>query len=104
MVSQAAESKTIVITGASDGIGAAAARQLKADGHVLVLIGRSPEKSRRIAEELDAPYLVADFVELSQVRELAARLAIEHPTIDVLVNNADEVLRPCLPASRSQGK
>ena len=88
MVSQAAESKTIVITGASDGIGAAAARQLKTGGHVLVLIGRSPEKSRRIAEELDAPYLVADFAELSQVRELAARLAIEHPTIDVLVNNA----------------
>jgi short-subunit dehydrogenase len=34
--------KTIVLTGASDGIGAAAARKLNADGHRVVLVGRSP--------------------------------------------------------------
>lgn len=82
------ESKTIVITGASDGIGAAAARRLKAAGHALVLVGRSPEKTRRIAEELAMPSATADFADLGEVRLLAARLADEYPTIDVLVNNA----------------
>ncbi|MES2867445.1 MAG: SDR family NAD(P)-dependent oxidoreductase, partial [Actinomycetota bacterium] len=36
------EQKTVVITGASDGIGAAAARRLRADGHEVVIVGRSP--------------------------------------------------------------
>jgi len=87
-MSSAGERKTIVITGASDGIGAAASRRLKRDGHALVLVGRSPEKTRRIGEELDSPYLTADFADLADVRELAARLVGEHATIDVLVNNA----------------
>lgn len=82
------EVKTIVITGASDGIGAAAARRLRSVGHTLVLVGRSPQKTRRIGEELDSPYLTADFADLAEVRALAARLADDHPTIDVLVNNA----------------
>ncbi|HYI51242.1 MAG TPA: SDR family NAD(P)-dependent oxidoreductase [Microbacterium sp.] len=87
-MNSAAETKTIVITGASDGIGAAAARQLKRDGYTVVLVGRSADKTRLIAEELDSPYLTADFAELAQVRELASRLDADHPTIDVLVNNA----------------
>lgn len=37
--------KRIVITGASDGIGAEAARQLKKMGHEVVIVGRSPEKN-----------------------------------------------------------
>lgn len=80
--------KTIVLTGASDGIGAAAARQLTRDGHHVVLIGRSPEKTRRIGEELDSPFFVADYADLSQVRALAAQLREQHPRIDVLINNA----------------
>ena len=87
-MSSAGDPKTIVITGASDGIGAAASRRLKRDGHALVLVGRSPEKTRRMGEELDAPYLTADFADLADVRHLAARLAGEYATIDVLVNNA----------------
>jgi NAD(P)-dependent dehydrogenase (short-subunit alcohol dehydrogenase family) len=83
-----ADSRTIVLTGASDGIGAAAARWLVRAGHAVVLVGRSPEKTRRIGEELHAPFHVVDFAELSQVRDLAATLAERHPSIDVLVNNA----------------
>ena len=41
--------KTIVLTGASDGIGAAATRQLVADGHTVVLVGRSPQKTAALA-------------------------------------------------------
>ena len=81
-------SKTIVITGASDGIGAAAARRLSADGHAVVLVGRSPEKTAAVADELGAPFHVADFADLDQVRRLADELGAAYPRIDVLANNA----------------
>lgn len=81
---------TIVITGASDGIGAAAARQLAGPGVRLLLVGRSPEKTAAIARELGAEHFLADFAELDQVRRLAAELSeatAEHG-IDALANNA----------------
>lgn len=80
--------KTIVITGASDGIGAAAAAQLAASGHQVVVVGRSPAKTKQVAEAIDAEYFVADFAELAQVRALAAELLASYPRIDVLANNA----------------
>ncbi|EAP98095.1 putative oxidoreductase [Janibacter sp. HTCC2649] len=86
-----AEPRTIVITGASDGIGAAAAGQLQALGHEVVLVGRSPEKTAAVASRLNAPSHVADFADLDQVRALAADLLAAHPRIDVLANNAGGV-------------
>ncbi|NIZ91375.1 SDR family NAD(P)-dependent oxidoreductase [Kineococcus rubinsiae] len=83
--------KTIVITGASDGIGAAGARRLSADGHTVVVVGRSPEKTAAIAAELGVESHVADFTRLDDVRELAGRLRSRHQRIDVLVNNAGGV-------------
>ena len=50
--------QTIVITGASDGIGAVAARELAAAGHHVVMVGRSPEKTYAVARAAgiaDAP-------------------------------------------------
>jgi NAD(P)-dependent dehydrogenase (short-subunit alcohol dehydrogenase family) len=83
--------KTIVVTGASDGIGAAAARKLHADGHRVVVVGRSPEKTAAVAKELGADHFVADFAVLDQVRELAAGLDAAYPGIDVLCNNVGGV-------------
>jgi NAD(P)-dependent dehydrogenase (short-subunit alcohol dehydrogenase family) len=83
--------RTIVITGASDGIGAAAARQLHAAGEEVVVVGRSPAKTAAIAAELGVVSYVADYSELAQVRELAATLRARHPRIDVLANNAGGV-------------
>ncbi|PZR51969.1 short-chain dehydrogenase [Xylanimonas oleitrophica] len=80
--------RTIVITGASDGIGAAAARRLHADGHRVVVVGRNPEKTARVAAELGARHFVADFSRLEDVRRLAADLSAVLPRIDVLANNA----------------
>ncbi|GAA2483299.1 SDR family NAD(P)-dependent oxidoreductase [Winogradskya humida] len=84
-------SKTIVITGASDGIGAAAARQLHAKGHRVVVVGRSPDKTRAVARELGVAYHLADFTRLGDVRTLAAELDAAYPRIDVLANNAGGV-------------
>lgn len=83
--------KVIVITGASDGIGRAAARRLSADGHHVVLVGRSPQKTQALADELGAPHHLVDFADLASVRGLAADLAARHPHIDVLANNAGGV-------------
>ncbi|WP_104089123.1 SDR family NAD(P)-dependent oxidoreductase [Arthrobacter sp. GMC3] len=85
-------SRTVVITGASDGIGAAAAKMLAYPGDTLVVVGRSPEKTRAIASELEADYFLADFTDLAQVRELAASLAAKYPRIEVLANNAGGIM------------
>ena len=81
-------SKTIVITGASDGLGAAAARRLSRNGDKVVVVGRSQSKTITVAEEIGADYFVADFSDLSQVRALAEKIRSEYPRIDVLANNA----------------
>lgn len=79
--------RTIVITGASDGVGAAAARAL-ASGNEVVIVGRTPAKVEKVASETGAQAHVADFSRLSEVRRLAATLLERHERIDVLANNA----------------
>lgn len=83
--------KTIVITGASDGIGAAAARQLMANGHHVAIVGRSVAKTTALARELETDHFVTDFGNLDQVRALAAELDGSYDRIDVLANNAGAV-------------
>ncbi|MFB4354375.1 SDR family NAD(P)-dependent oxidoreductase [Microbacterium sp. LS_15] len=82
--------KTIVITGASDGIGAAAARQLADSGHRLLLVGRSSEKTRAVADATGGEALTADFARLDDVRALAGRIddLLGDDGLDVLANNA----------------
>ena len=82
--------KTIVITGASDGIGRAAATMLAEHGHRVILVGRNPEKTKAIASKLGAPYHIADFSRLSDVATLAKDLW-RYDRIDVLCNNAGGV-------------
>ncbi|MFT4185635.1 MAG: SDR family NAD(P)-dependent oxidoreductase [Micrococcaceae bacterium] len=80
--------KTIVITGASDGIGAAASKQLADTNTRLIIVGRSPEKTKKVAEEIGAEYHLTDFAHLDEVRELAIALNESCERIDVLANNA----------------
>ncbi len=84
--------RTIIITGTSDGIGAAAARRLVARGHRVVLVGRSRDKTARIANELAMPARSCDFAQLDDVHELAKWVRDEHPDVDVLVNNAGGIM------------
>lgn len=79
--------QTVVVTGASSGIGAEAARQLHRLGATVAPVGRSTERTEKLAAEIGAEPLVADFSRLDDVRRLAERLG-ELDRIDVLVNNA----------------
>lgn len=81
--------RTIVITGASDGIGAAAAHTLHKNrpGDRLIIVGRNPDKTRSVASAIGAEYFTADFAALAEVRALADELnQLEH--IHALANNA----------------
>jgi NAD(P)-dependent dehydrogenase (short-subunit alcohol dehydrogenase family) len=84
--------RTIVITGASDGLGAAAAKRLSRSGENVVVVGRSPDKTKAVATEIGADYLLADFTDLAQVRALAEQLLARYPRIDVLANNAGGIM------------
>jgi NAD(P)-dependent dehydrogenase (short-subunit alcohol dehydrogenase family) len=80
--------KTVVITGASAGIGTAAAGQLAALGARIIVLGRSPVKTAAVAEQIGATGVVADFARFSDVRRAAAEVTELCPRIDVLINNA----------------
>lgn len=80
--------RTVVITGASDGIGAAASALLASDDVRLVLVGRSPTKLKAVAERVGAEHHAADFTHLDEVRDLANTLNASLDRIDVLANNA----------------
>jgi NAD(P)-dependent dehydrogenase (short-subunit alcohol dehydrogenase family) len=84
--------KAIVITGASDGIGRAAARALHGLGHTVVIVDRSPDKMEKVAAELSVDYYLCDFARLDEVRRLADALPRRYPQIDVLCNNADGIM------------
>jgi NAD(P)-dependent dehydrogenase (short-subunit alcohol dehydrogenase family) len=90
-------SKTILITGATDGIGRAAAKQLAEQGHHLLLAGRNPDKLTAVAQEArsggasEVETFQADFESLQSVRKLAQSVLDSVDRLDVLVNNAGTV-------------
>jgi NAD(P)-dependent dehydrogenase (short-subunit alcohol dehydrogenase family) len=86
--------RVVVVTGGSDGIGAAAARMLASRGDEVVVVGRSPDKTRAVAAETGAECHVADFTHLDQVRDLARELRARHSRVDVLLNNAGLIAGP----------
>ena len=93
--------KRVVMTGATNGIGLAAAEGLAARGAGITIVARSPERAavavERIREEApDAPVpevVLADLSSQAEVRRLAAELLDRHERIDVLVNNAGAMFR-----------
>lgn len=83
-------SKTILITGSTDGIGLLTAKTLAAQGHKILLHGRSLAKLEAAAAEVggQTESYVADFSKLSDVVALADALTAAHDQIDVVINNA----------------
>jgi NAD(P)-dependent dehydrogenase (short-subunit alcohol dehydrogenase family) len=87
------DGRTVVVTGASAGLGAAAARRLSALGATVAVVGRSPVKTAAVADSIGADPYTVDFGRLADVRALAATLASRYPTIDILANNAGSQFR-----------
>jgi NAD(P)-dependent dehydrogenase (short-subunit alcohol dehydrogenase family) len=90
--------RTILVTGASSGIGLAASRKLAAMGAELVLVGRDPARLDAAAAAVRArsssgavSTLRHDLSSLAAVRALAAEVRERHPRVHVLVNNAGGV-------------
>ncbi|NMM90524.1 short-chain dehydrogenase [Rhodococcus sp. SRB_17] len=90
--------KTIVLTGASSGIGEATARTLAARGAELILIARGVEELERVQRGIQreggrAHVLPADLSKGESVDELADAIAEQFGAVDVLINNAGRSIR-----------
>lgn len=89
------QKRICLLTGATAGIGKAAATNLAAQGYEMVLTGRNPGKLADTVKEIrektgsDSVHgLVADFADLGQVRQLAKQIQETFPRLDILINNA----------------
>lgn len=88
------DGQVCVITGATSGVGLAAARRIAAGGGDLILVCRNQRKAERVQTDLMREFqlsvdvVAADLSCLQQVRDAAAAILANHRSIDVLVNNA----------------
>ena len=87
--------KTILITGATDGIGKHLAKKLASEGHHVILHGRNPQKLELATQEVQAVSLrgrvssyLADFSKLDDVYRFVGEIKRDFQSIDVLFNNA----------------
>lgn len=82
--------KVMIVTGASSGIGRAAARRFAAEGARLVLVARSAEKLEALAKELggDAIAIPADLTKAADVEAMVAKAEAHFGRIDILFANA----------------
>ncbi|MBU2919611.1 SDR family NAD(P)-dependent oxidoreductase [Psychrosphaera sp. F3M07] len=88
--------KTILLTGATDGIGLATAKVLVGLGHTVLLHGRNSEKLEAVKTSLlnitkqpeQIACYVADLSDLHDVIKLANAVKLKHSSLDVLINNA----------------
>jgi NAD(P)-dependent dehydrogenase (short-subunit alcohol dehydrogenase family) len=94
----AVNGKTVLITGASSGIGRAAALKVAAAGGIPLLVARSADKLEETRQEIadagaHAFTYSADVSDPDSVDKLVEQVLADHPTVDVLVNNAGRSIR-----------
>jgi NAD(P)-dependent dehydrogenase (short-subunit alcohol dehydrogenase family) len=88
------DQQTILITGATDGLGRALAGELAAEGATVLVHGRDDRRGEDTLTEIggrgmgSAAWYRADLSSLAETRALAEAVRADHPRLDVLVNNA----------------
>ncbi len=90
--------RTVLITGASSGIGRAAALKVAAAGGIPLLVARSEDKLREAQQEIErnggtAYIYPTDLSSTDAVEEMIERVLADHPAVDMLVNNAGRSIR-----------
>ncbi|MGO9752863.1 MAG: SDR family oxidoreductase [Solirubrobacteraceae bacterium] len=90
--------RTVLITGASSGIGRAAALRIAQNGATVLLVARGMDKLQETLREIEdgggtAFAYSADLSELHSIDDLVAQVAAEHGAVDILVNNAGRSVR-----------
>src|SRR5215471_12150419 len=92
------EGKTVLVTGASSGIGLEASIKLARMGAEVVMVARNAQKGEAALANAKArsgsqklSLLLCDFESQAQIRALAAEFRKRHPRLHVLVNNAGSV-------------
>jgi NAD(P)-dependent dehydrogenase (short-subunit alcohol dehydrogenase family) len=100
MTMRAPNEATVLVTGATDGLGKRVALELADRGATVLVHGRSRERCEAVLEEVrrgtgseGARYYLADLSSLGAVRRLAEQILSEHERLDVLVNNAGVIAR-----------
>lgn len=95
MESQQMAGKIVLITGATDGIGKRAAKELAAMGAHVVIAGRDKERCQQTRQEVvefsgsnQVDYLLADLTSMAQVAALGDAFLTRYDRLDVLMNNA----------------
>ncbi|MDT0594618.1 SDR family NAD(P)-dependent oxidoreductase [Glaciecola petra] len=88
-------SKTILLTGGTDGIGFETAKKLVLRGHTILLHGRNPQKLEdtkallmRLNKSAQIRTYRADFSKMTEVEQLIRSITSDYQSIDVLINNA----------------
>ena len=94
------EQKVILLTGATDGIGKAAATNLAGRGASLTIVGRNRAKTGQVLAELKAcsgnpnlEMIICDLSRNAEVRRAAEEFKSRHDRLDVLINNAGAVFK-----------
>ncbi|MEM7173064.1 MAG: SDR family NAD(P)-dependent oxidoreductase [Pseudomonadota bacterium] len=90
--------KTILLTGATDGIGLETGKLLVGAGHHVLLHGRNPAKlaaaEKEVAGQGTVETFLCDLSDLADVERFAATVAERHEKLDVLINNAGILKTP----------
>ncbi|MCW2991364.1 MAG: family oxidoreductase, partial [Solirubrobacterales bacterium] len=90
--------RTVLITGASSGIGRSTAIKVAAAGGIPLLVARGVEKLEEVKAEIEAAGGTAhvyptDLTDMDALEELRDRVLADHPTVDMIVNNAGRSIR-----------
>jgi NAD(P)-dependent dehydrogenase (short-subunit alcohol dehydrogenase family) len=90
--------RTVIITGASSGIGQAAALKVAAAGGIPLLVARGTEKLEETKAEIErhggtAYVYSADLSDADSIEALLGQILADHPAVDMLVNSAGRSIR-----------